>query len=374
MSRLALARGAIIALMATGCSALPAGNAVPAASSRADAHLPPSGIPGLVEVPHLATIPNQIASDLAGNEWIAGFGPSMLVKLNEQSRTYTQYALPDQNSEPYAVALDANHTSMWFTELSSNTIGYIRLSTGAIHRYSIPTNSAKPYGIVGGPDNAMWFTEMGTGKIGRIDLSSFNIAEYALPSGHQPFQITLGQDGALWFTDYAGYGIGRMTTSHHFSNFSFNSTYFLEGITTASDGGIWFVGSSSTFPELVGRIDPFTHAKKIFLYAKGAAARVPRMVVSRDSELWFTEQQDAVIARFNVSTHKLNRYKLPAGYSLPIGIAVGSDTQLWFTEQDKSPHDPATGKLCPYLTHDQCASSGSSGRSWTPAALRYEPQ
>ena len=81
------------------------------------------------------------------------------------------------------------------------------------------------------------------------------------------------------------------------------------------------------------------------------------MLISRDSDLWFTEQADAHIARFNISTHSFTRYKLPAGYSLPLGIALGADTQLWFTEQDQSPHDPAVGKLCPYLTQQQCASS-----------------
>jgi len=62
----------------------------------------------------------------------------------------TPYALPNQNSDPYAVALGRNHSGMWFTELATNTIGYIKLLNHTIHRYSIPTAHAQPYGITAG--------------------------------------------------------------------------------------------------------------------------------------------------------------------------------------------------------------------------------
>ncbi|HEY5093903.1 MAG TPA: hypothetical protein VII69_02170 [Candidatus Eremiobacteraceae bacterium] len=101
------------------------------------------------------------------------------------------------------------------------------------------TKTAGPYAIALGPNHtAMWFTEMGKGIIGRISVSSHAITEYTLPAGSQPFQITTGPDGALWITDYAGKGIGRLTTSLHFTAFAFSKTYFLEGNTSASDGGI----------------------------------------------------------------------------------------------------------------------------------------
>jgi virginiamycin B lyase len=304
---------------------------------------------------------------LAGNEWIAGDAPSILLSINEQSHAISQFALPNQNSDPYAVALGRNHTAMWFTELASNTIGYIKFSDHSIHRFHIPTSNAQSYGITAGADNAMWFTEMATGKIGRIDLASHAITEYTLPFGSQPFQITTGPDGALWFTDYAGKGIGRLTTSLHFAAFTFRNTYFLEGITGASDGGIWFTGSSPAYAELVGRIDPTTHLKKIWLYDKGGT-RIPRFVVNRGTDLWFTEQADAMIGRFSISAHTLRRYALPSGYTIPLGIALGSDDQLWFTEQDANPHSPAVAKLCPDLTHTKCAGAldSSSQEPGTP--------
>ncbi|HET6275659.1 MAG TPA: hypothetical protein VFE16_06995 [Candidatus Cybelea sp.] len=318
----------------------------------------PDTTPGFAEFPGLPTIPDQIASDSAGNEWLAGETPAMLVRMNEATHAISQFALPNQNSDPYAVALGRNHTGVWFTELATNTIGYIRLSNHTIHRFAIPTGNADPYGITAGPDDAMWFTEMHAGKIGRIDLADDTITEYPIPGGGEPFQITLGQDGALWFTDYGGRGIGRVTRSHQFSSYAFHRTYFLEGITTASDGGIWFTGSSSEYAELIGRIDPYTHKRQIWAYDAGGT-RVPRVIVSRGSTLWVTEQADAAIARFDIATHALSRYKLPSGYTMPLGISLGTDNQLWFTEQDESPNDPAIGKLCPELPSSQCASSTS---------------
>jgi virginiamycin B lyase len=346
-----------VTLLLSACGGVQNGTVVPAAPQYGGSSVDvASNPPAIVEIPGVPTIPSQIASDLAGNEWIAGFGPSMLVRINEQTHAMTQYALPNQNSNPYAIALGPNHTGMWFTELASNTIGFIKLSNHSIHRYNIPTSNAGPYGITAGPDNAMWFTEMGTGKIGRISVFSHAITEYTLPSGSQPFQITTGPDGALWFTDYAGKGIGRLTTSLHFSAFAFSKKYFLVGITSASDGGIWYTGSSPDFAELVGRIDPSTHLKQVWLHDRGGT-RVPRFIVNRGSDLWFTEQADAKIGRFSMSAHTLSRYALPSGYTIPLGIALGSDNQLWFTEQDTSPQSPALGKLCPNLSHAQCAGS-----------------
>jgi len=347
-----------VILLLSACAGMQNGAVVSAPRSGASSVVPNSA-PPIVEFPGVPTIPNQIASDLLGNEWMAGEGPSMLVSINEQSHAMTQYALPNQNSDPFAVALGRNHTAMWFTELATNTIGYIKFSNHSIHRFTIPTANAQPYGITAGPDNAMWFTEMAKGKIGRIDLSSFMISEYTLPFGSQPYQITTGPDGALWFTDYAGKGIGRLTTSLHFAAFTFNKTYFLEGITSASDGGIWFIGSSPTFAEVVGRIDPSTHVKKVWLYDRGGT-RIPRFIVNRGSDLWFTEQADAKIGRFDISAHTLRRYALPSGYTTPMGIALGSDDQVWFTEQDASPQNPAVAKLCPDLNHTQCASAPDS--------------
>jgi virginiamycin B lyase len=333
-----------------GSGILPAGLTSPASRP-----LPPGSLPGIVEIPNLPTIPEQIASDLAGHEWVAGLGPARLVEIDEQTHAITQFDLPNHNSNPYAIALGPNHTSMWFTELTSNTVGYIKLSTHEIHRYNIPTPNSEPHGLVAGPDNAMWFTEQDGGKIGRINVANGAISEYAIPGGGEPFQIALGPDGALWFTDWLGKGIGRVTTAHHFSSYGFKSPLFLRGITAASDGGLWFVGSSSTYGELVGRIDPYTHARKIWVY--NGDPRDPLFVVNRNSQLWFTEWVDAKIARFDITTHKLHRFALPPGYVAPVGIALGSDDQLWFTEQDNAPQNPAVAKLCPSQNSSQCASS-----------------
>jgi hypothetical protein len=50
------------------------------------------------------------------------------VRVNEQTHAVTPFNLPNPNSNPYAVALGSNHTGMWFTEIATNKIGFIRLS------------------------------------------------------------------------------------------------------------------------------------------------------------------------------------------------------------------------------------------------------
>jgi virginiamycin B lyase len=105
-----------------------------------------------------------------------------------------------------------------------------------------------------GPDGAIWFAGdnfNGGNAIGRMTTSGV-FTEYAGQAGQigQVLGLTAGPDGALWFTNYSvpgDYGfypypsIGRITTAGVVT--TYGSPYVTEGamgITTGSDGAIWF--------------------------------------------------------------------------------------------------------------------------------------
>ncbi len=345
-------------LVAACAGQQPAGSLIPQTARGDRAVARPANVSGLAEFPVNAIYAFQIASDLAGNEWVAAASPSsgLLLQVNEHTNAISTFALPASVGNPLAVALGVHRNSMWFTSLSKNVIGYFKFSNHAVKTFALPTAHADPSGIAAGPDNAMWFTEnrsaASAGKIGRIDLTSFTISEYQLPNGVKPGRITLGTDGALWFTDSAG-SIGRITTAGGISDYTIGANS-PTAITTGPDGAIWFTGRSSASGPFVGRIDLTTHGRKLFKYSTGTGWN--EGIATRDSELWMTAYDKGTIDRFDPATHTIHRRALPHGFSGPDGIVLGTDNQLWFTNE--GPDGSAIGKLCPDLSSQECAQGG----------------
>ena len=359
------ARSLVILLYLAACAGRH--TMLPADISNADLARPDSG-PSIVEITAVASTPLGIASDLAGNEWVAQTAPAALLRINETTHGKTKFSLPDSQSEPMSVALGRHQNGMWFTEYHSNTVGWINLATHVIHRYDVPTPNAGVIGIVAGPDNAMWFTESSAGKIGRIELTHFTVSEYSVSNqgNSYPYAIALGSDGALWFTEVAANSIGRITTSHQVSHFSLphaDSVPF--GITAGPDGAVWFAESgvrdanrppyqNRRRPNVIhhgriGRIDPSTHA--ISEWSVPSATSGPQYIVSRNSRLWFTEYVGNNVASIDASSHAIAEYAVPTSGTGPSAIALGTDNQLWFTQLTIT----EVGKLCPARSAHDCS-------------------
>ncbi len=343
----------IPAALLAGCAGRQAGGLVPLAQGiatrpGASGHgVPMSGgsLPGIVLIPGLQGL-SLIASDLAGNEWVSAGYPPMLARINEASYQISETILPSPNRDPFGIALGRHHTSMWFTRPDLDVVGYVRLSTGVIHQYSVPHHHYPGY-ITAGPDNAMWFTEVG--RIGRIELAHFTVSEVSVPHSVGG-AITLGPDNALWFVENDSDRIGRLTTSHHLSEFQLRVRACPGGITAGPDGGVWFAESScGDDVGRIGRIDPTTH----HIQEWRVPTKQPYLwnIVSRDSDLWYTENFANKLGHISTKTHVLHDYALP-GNTRVDGISTGTDDELWFTQDNGD-----VGKLCPELPTDECATS-----------------
>jgi streptogramin lyase len=116
---------------------------------------------------------------------------------------------------------------------------------------------------------------------------------------------------------------------------------------------MWFTGVTQKND---GSLILATHKRSIVGY--GAYEDGNQSIVSRDSILWMTRRHAESIDRYDPSTHLVKKFGLPAGYALPLGLALGSDHQLWFTNQDlQGSSSIAIGKLCPQLHAAQCATA-----------------
>ena len=87
---------------------------------------------------------------------------------------------------------------------------------------------------------------LGGDSIGRLTTAG-DLTEFPIPTTNSlPVGITTGSDGALWFTELQGNNIGRVTTAGVVTEFAIptaNSEPF--GITPGPDGGLWFTESGT---------------------------------------------------------------------------------------------------------------------------------
>lgn len=357
MRKISLASGCLATILVmTGCAANDGGRFVPpslgqnrAVVKDGSGGFEPDTGSSIVEFKFGTSGFTYLTPDFAGNEWFSSVDPLALLAINERTGAFTQYNLPASYSRPLGLALNPARDVLWFTEPSSNAIGYMNLYNHSVGQFTIPTHDSNPGGITAGPNNGMWFTET-AGKIGRIDTITHAFREYKLPHGSLPYRITLGPDNALWFSNLNS--IGRITTHGHVHVYSIGQNIAI-GITTGLDGGIWFTGHSDPAHNdgsMLGRIDPLTHIRKIYAYAAGSGGNTD--LTERNSDFWMTREQGNRIDRFDHVTHIIHSRPLPHGYTRPFGIALGEDDQIWFINQGTK--TGAVGKLCPGLPASQC--------------------
>lgn len=113
--------------------------------------------------------------------------------------TYTAYALPSPNSEPYRLAI-ANG-SVWFTQRTGNRIGRISTVDGSITEYEVPTPDSGPSGIDIGRDGRVWFVQSKSNKLAVLSPSTGVITEINVnQAGAALDRINAQSSGLIWVT------------------------------------------------------------------------------------------------------------------------------------------------------------------------------
>jgi virginiamycin B lyase len=80
-----------------------------------------------------------------------------------------EVTLRDPGTRPRRLAVDMRGT-VWYTDYARNYLGAYDPARGTTREWRSPSENAKPYGIVIGPDGRIWLALSGTGRIGLIDL------------------------------------------------------------------------------------------------------------------------------------------------------------------------------------------------------------
>jgi streptogramin lyase len=176
-----------------------------------------------------------------------------------------------------------------------------------------------------GPDGDPWFTLYYSGTIATFDPATHTVRVIDLPYGLGFFSgITTGSDGALWFGEESRGMIGRYTLSGSYKDYVINGEFVQPlGLTRGPDGNVWFTEQGCC----IARITPSGAYKA---YGTSIPGDYPQAITTGpDGNLWFTEFVQREIGGITTAGDLLGN--LPANGG-PDGITLGPDGNLWFTE------------------------------------------
>jgi virginiamycin B lyase len=156
--------------------------------------------------------------------------------------------------------------------------------------------------------------------------------------------ITTGSDGALWFLAEAGAAIGRMTTSGSVTTFPLPPGDDAGAVTPGPDGALWFTIMSSG-GNAIGRLTTSgqmrTYTSKILGTAGWGTTSFNRLhhrilwdiTAGPNDSLWFSEQEYSNLGRAWIGTITtsglIKDRELPRG-AHPGPLTEGPDGAIWF--------------------------------------------
>ena len=243
--------------------------------------------------------PGGIAAGPDGNMWFtvpsnstfpgAILPGNRIGRINPNTRGVVDFPVPTDDSDPFGIVAGPDG-NLWFTEVSVNQIGRIT-PEGVVNEFKSPADF--PSGITVGPDNNLWFTA--SQAVGRMDPNG--VGSVLMIEDRPGSSITKGSDGAIWFGVTAGHKVGRVRPDWSVTFFDLPNFGNAMGLTTASDGSIWYAGRSG-IDDKSGRIGHITPEGAITDFAVPNGARPFDIIEGSDKALWFTQIDSNRIGRF----------------------------------------------------------------------------
>jgi virginiamycin B lyase len=243
-------------------------------------------------LPTPAAGPHGLVADASGRIWYTGNAAAHVGRLDPTTGEVQEFAMPDPRArDPHTPVFDAAGT-LWFTVQNGNFIGRLDPLTAEITLRSSRTLNSRPYGIVVDSTGRPFFDLFGTNKIATLDRETLDIVEFALPSGARPRRIAITRDEAVdrevvWYTDYARGYLGRLDVeTGEVTEFASPAERLARpyGITSTSDGAIWYSESGPT-PNTVVRFDPVDRTMQSWPIPSGGGV-VRHMVTAPNDDVW----------------------------------------------------------------------------------------
>lgn len=142
--------------------------------------------------------------------WYAGNRQAHVGRLDPATGKIDKFMMPDERArDPHTLVFDAEG-DIWFTVQGGNFVGHLGTHTREVSLLEVPTERARPYGIVLSSKGEPWVVAFGSNKLIRVDRRRMALEEIELPNpDSRPRRLVLASDDKVWYGDYARGRLGR---------------------------------------------------------------------------------------------------------------------------------------------------------------------
>lgn len=235
------------------------------------------------------TGPHTVIVDERG-VWYAGNRARHLGLLNPDSGEITKIMMPGDGPGDVHTMDFTDAGDIWFTLQGANQIGFMAAGNREVTLHDVPTDYARPYGLLVADDNRPWATLFGSYKLARASREG-GVTEIELPRENaRPRRLALTEDGMVWYVDYAQGYLGRYNPgTGKFSEWRTpakkNSRPY--GMGADHKGRLWFVETGLSPNRLVG-FDPETETFTEPVDIESGGGTIRRMHFDAERKaLWF---------------------------------------------------------------------------------------
>jgi copper transport protein len=143
-----------------------------------------------------------LEADLEDNIWIAVFDKNLLIKYDQDAKTFEEYPLPTESGGPFTLLLDAQG-NLWFTESQAGKIGVLDTKTGEIKEFMPSSPLKSPEALFFDTEGNLWIAEHTGPGVVKFDTALETFEKISVPDSNSlPFGMTQDKYGNIWFAQH----------------------------------------------------------------------------------------------------------------------------------------------------------------------------
>lgn len=238
---------------------------------------PASGYTTALDIPSETEVgPHSLHRGPDGSLWVAPFISSVIANLDVKNDSWKTWGMKDatgKSAEIHDLSFGADHSlltdkdgNIWFSDVGSNSVGYINPQTGKIELFKAPAIAGRPtsgglYGLVMTKDREhIWYSELRIGNVGSFNIKTRQFEQaFQLPTNAGPRRLSISDDDILYVPLYGRGELVEYDTRSH----KLLGTYALPDTATAPYSVTWdgvrkVVWVTTANGDVLYRFDPAT--------------------------------------------------------------------------------------------------------------------
>ena len=191
----------------------------------------------------IKSIPISLQPDFDNNIWISLVDKNMLLRYEQDSGNFEEYAIPTAEGGPFALSRDSSG-DIWFTESNASKIGVINTNTGKIREFIPDSPIESPEALYFDKEGMLWIAAHTGHAIVKFNPILETFEKVPVPDPEAlPFGMTEDRFGNIWFGQHAIDKIGVYDPQN--DNLLEipvpTQTSFVQFMTSDDKDNIWFV-------------------------------------------------------------------------------------------------------------------------------------